>query len=305
MAEPQPLRKLAWDPATNPATAWAELRATAQRDDTRACLAAAERQADRVWIALHTGRLSVDVPATTVPARNADWYRLALSAYDVMHDAGAYRHLGHLQPRACAAAQPILEAWLNGPAPSHADRQGPHGVPETVAESLGVGHAVHHINAETHIAHLSTVVNAAQDAGVFGLPDHFVDLVTSPASSSTTPALRVVVDAPSGAAYASEPIELDTLLSPNRSGVEAITTALRRVADAATEALARHARAGRQAPPAEPRLDRVDGPTSRAFPELRVPAPMPQPDQPPSPDRGSLSPLGPDTDDNGPSRRRR
>jgi hypothetical protein len=306
MSDPPARRNLAWDAAINPSTAWAELRESARTDDERACVAAAERQADRVWIALHTGRLSVSVETTTVPARNADWYRLALSAYDVMHGSGAYRHLGQLHPRACAAAEPILAAWLNGPSPS--ERDGPGRAADTVAESLGIGHAIHHINSETQVAHLSTVVNAAQDAGMFGVPDHRVDLVTCSATSGTGTAVRVVIDGTWGAAHASKPLELDTLLSSGRTGVDAITTALRRIADVATEVFANQARHVWEAPPADPSLDRVDNPTSRAFPDLRLPPRSARLDESTAaPPPGLLSPNVPESrpDDNGPSPRQR
>jgi hypothetical protein len=96
MAEPAQRRTLAGDPATNPIAARSALRDDARTEDKRACLAVAERQADRVWIALHTGRLGLSVPATTVPPRSADWYRLALSAYDLVRESPAHRHLAQL-----------------------------------------------------------------------------------------------------------------------------------------------------------------------------------------------------------------
>src|SRR5688572_12534185 len=91
---------LAWHSHTNPAQAWTTVRNTAHTDEERACLAAASRQADRIWIALHSGQLG---PATDpVPPRDHGWYRLALSTYELLTASAAYRHLAQHRPWACA-----------------------------------------------------------------------------------------------------------------------------------------------------------------------------------------------------------
>src|SRR5262245_7648409 len=149
----QPNRSRAWDRASEPTAAWADLQRHAHSDEERACLAAATRQADRVWIALHTARLDLGHQAPTVPVRDADWRRLAISAYEVLRESGAYGHLAQIRTWACAAAEPIIAAWLNSPA--NPDQTGPDQATSTVAQRLGVGDPVNLINGDTQVAHLS------------------------------------------------------------------------------------------------------------------------------------------------------
>jgi hypothetical protein len=282
----QPL-STAWDRASKPTAAWKDLRQRAHTDEERACVAAASRQADRVWIALHTGRLRVGNAAAFVPPRNAEWHRLALSAYEVLRESTAYGHLAQLRPWACAAVEPIIAAWLRGPAAVQSGSGGNSGAGQvTVAQHLGVGDAVDLINADTQVAHLSTLLNAAQEAAVFGVPRHRVELVTTTEAHDASPVVRVVVDTPDGLAFASEPLELEVLVDPEATGVGAATAALRRVADVATGLFDSHARMMWQSPPSMPTLDQSAHPTGRAFPELNLheqaahpmpPTPAPEP----------------------------
>jgi hypothetical protein len=241
---------------------WVELRDHASTAEERACVAAATRQTDRVWIALHSGKLGR--PATGVPPRSAAWYRLALSQYEVLRTTGAYRHLAQVRTWACAAAEPVIAAWLNGPTDDG-----------TVAERLGVEDQVHLINDDTQIAYLSTLLNAAQDAAVFGVPGHRVELVRTATDPEHGPAVRVLVDTPSGPAMASEPLQLAVLIDPAAAGVEAATAALRRVADITTNLFTAHADAVWHHPPPAPTAG--DNPTIRTFPELRLGQDRPEP----------------------------
>src|SRR5258705_8022073 len=110
----RPTGSAAWDRTTNATRAWAALRRRAHTDEERACIAAATRQTDRVWIALHGGTLGPKTPI--VPSRNAAWYRVALSEFELLRESGAYGHLAQLRPLACAAVEPAIVAWLNSPA---------------------------------------------------------------------------------------------------------------------------------------------------------------------------------------------
>jgi hypothetical protein len=288
----------AWDRTTRPTAVWNELTRNAGTDEERACIAAATRQADRVWVALHTPRLlKLAIPTDggqagrTVPARNADWHRLALSAYEVLRVSAAYGHLAQLRPLVCAAVEPVLTQWLNSPDPaSPADQSGAR---VNVAQRLGIGDAVHQINGDTQAAHLSTVVAAAQDAAVFGVARHRVELVTAPGTSDAGPVVRVVVDTPHGLALASQPMQLGVLVDPTARGIDAATAALRRVADVVTGLFERHSSSVWHSPPPIPTLDRATSPTARAFPKLRLdqqaappvsptPSPVPSPTVTPS-----------------------
>ncbi|MDT5027811.1 MAG: hypothetical protein QOE61_4237 [Micromonosporaceae bacterium] len=289
----------AWDRHTDPIRAWTRLRQQASTDEQRACIAAATRQADRVWIALHNGQLG---PATaTVPPRDAGWYRLALSAFEVLTASAAYRHLARHQPWACAAAEPIIASWLSQPAgqpigQTAATTSGATSV--TMAQRLGIDDEIWPINADTQLDHLSTLVNVAQDAHVFGVPGHRIGLVRDAHHHNGATVVRLVVDAPRGPALASDPLHLAVLIDPDSRGIDAATAALRRVADIVTDMFISQARAVWNMPPPMPVDNRADTPTGRAFPELRLdqqaapalsPTPAPAPHVPPrgaTPDSG-------------------
>jgi len=293
-----PAPSTAWDRTTRPSKVWADLVRHASTDEERACLAAATKQADRVWVALHTPNLlhlaaaiiGNDGQATRpVPNRNADWHRLALSAYEVLRASAAYGHLARLRPLSCSAAEPVLAEWLSSPAPPRPGE--PNNPTQTVAQLLGVDDAVHRINGDTVAAHLSTLVSAAQDAAVFGIPRHRVELVTAPGTHDAGTVVRVLVDTPHGLALASEPMQLQVLIDPDATGIDAATAALRRVADVATGLFATHARAVWNDPPPAPTTNPTANPTARAFPKLRLDQQAAAPVPPrPAPDPGPAVP---------------
>jgi hypothetical protein len=253
----------AWDPDLHPGKEWAAL--TIRTDEDRAVIAAATRQTDRVWIALHNGLLGGPTPV--IPPRDDGWRRMALSAVEVLRASGAYRYLATRESWACAAAPPVLTAWLNAPADSAT----------TMAEQLGVGEAFHSINADTLIAHLSAVVHAAQAAARFGIPDHDITLTTIPGPE---PAVRVVVDSPRGVSLASPPVPLASLIDDQTHGVDRAVIALTRIADVVDRALAAYRHAVWHDPPAVP--DALRASTARGFPEMI----RTEPDLPPTPPSG-------------------
>jgi hypothetical protein len=231
---------------------WRALRDAAADEQQHACLAAAARQADRVWILLHNGELG---PATDVlPARGHQWHRLALAFHGVLRDSGAYAHLAHTRPRACAAAEPVIAQWLNSGDPQNPAEDG------TVAMRLGIGDAFHRVNADTQVAYLSTLVSAAQEAGVFGVPEHWVDVVMAAGSEGM---IRAVVDGPDGPALASSPIPLAELIGTTGDGIVAATAALHRIAETVTDLFSQFSQAVWHSPPPHPA-------PGRAFPEPRV-----------------------------------
>jgi hypothetical protein len=244
---PQPPPK----PATSATADWEHLRQSARAAEEHACLTAAAAHADRAWILLHDSTLGP--AATPIPPRGKPWQRLAVAFYDVLRTSGAYAHLANHRPWACAAAQPVLSAWL-----ASTDPTVDGGV--TVAQRLGVGDGFSDINTDTQLAYLSTLVEAAQDAAVFGVPAHRVSL------AATTDALtRIVVDPPHGPALATAPLPLLDLLPANESGVDGATAALRRVADAVTDLFRQQAHTVWTSPPPNPHAQ-------RAFPELHLEA---------------------------------
>jgi hypothetical protein len=231
---------------------WRALRDAAADEQQRACLTAAARQADRVWILLHNGELG---PATDVlPPRSLQWHRLALAFHGVLGDSDAYAHLAHTRPRACAAAEPVIAQWLNSRDPQDQAEDG------TVATRLGIGDAFHRVNTDTQVAYLSTLVTAAQEAGVFGVPDHWVDIVMAAGSEGL---VRAVVDGPDGPALASATISLTELIGTTGDGIVAATAALHRIAEIITDLFSQFSQAVWHSPPPRPA-------PGGAFPELRV-----------------------------------
>lgn len=96
------------------------------------------------------------------------WCRLAADTYHVLRINGAYAHIPPAEPERCLAERSTIETWLDAPAPGR-----PYA--STVADVLGL---VGDFTREPHVstAAVDRVLSDAQDAGVFGVPDHRVEL---------------------------------------------------------------------------------------------------------------------------------
>jgi hypothetical protein len=271
----QPHVAPAWAAGTDPARVWNDLRAGAHNDAERTCLAAAARQADRTWVAAAEGH--IDLAAVVELRRDAGWHRLALSAYGILHDSGAYGHLANRHPFACAAAEEVIRAWLCTPTDDDM----------VLMDDLRFRAGLDVFEPGTGDL-LTVLIDAAQTARVFGVPAHRVE-VCHAGTRDGVESVRLVVDPPTGPALASPPQPLTGLFDPDATALDAAVTALTRTARIVSGLFREHADAVWDTPPPMPVPDRAATPAARAFPELHLGQSPPPPAEPAEP----VTPPGP------------
>jgi hypothetical protein len=226
---------------SDPAAAWRELKGRALPADEHACRDLASRLAYRALLIARDGHPDLNPDAFLRVGRG--WHHLAWSAYTLLQEAGAFAHLAGQRPRACAAVEPILRAWLTGTS----TEPDTHGQP--IAALLHVGDAFTTLNDTTAADHLATLIRAGQDYAVFGVPGHTISL----AHSADGPGLvRIVVDPPHGPALATAPVAVTELMPTEVSGVDGAVAALVAVAARVTTLLVDHTRAAYTHPPGHP-----------------------------------------------------
>jgi hypothetical protein len=257
--------------AADAARAWTALTGQAKTPQQRACLATATAVTDRLWVLVHDGSLAgaVDV----IPPRDGQWCRLALSTYDHLLSASAYAQLAHARPYTCAAVDTAIDAWLR----STADAAPGDAPAATVAEHLGITDST----ATEPGRWLSTVVNAAQDARVFGVANHRIDILLGPGADATR-TVRVLVEPPHGPVLASPPVSLADLAGPHTAGIGSAVAALTGLGPVVDELFTAQQSATWHHPPPHPDADEQrPGP---GFPKLHEVAaaapPRIDPDQP-------------------------
>ena len=204
--------------------------------------------------------------------RDTGWHRLALSAYGILHDSGAYGHLAQRHPLACAAPEEVIRAWLRTPA--HDDL--------VLIDDLRFSAGVDVFEPATS-ALLTILIDAAQTARVFGVPAHRVEACHA-GTRDGVDTIRLIVDPPTGPALASPPQPLTDLFDPDTTALDEAVTALTRCARIVTGLFREHADAVWDNPPPMP--DRAATPAARAFPELHLgqsPAPPGAPGEPVTP----------------------
>jgi hypothetical protein len=237
-----------------------------------------------------------DAHAPTMRGDDA-WCQIACETYTRLHDAAAYGHRRPGGEPVCYADEDIIRAWLDAP-----------WVP--VDERLPTMLHAHGLDLrfdpdrQPAAASVTMLVSQAQDAGVFGIPDHRINLWRY-FGDGTFPehTYRVTVRPPDGPGITSSLIGADELPSPGRDPVAVIVGVLQGVADVANELLnasstgqaaavqAHRLRSG-EPPPAPPVPRGVEGHTvgtrGQAFPPLglhRTPAASAElPPSPPGPE---------------------
>ena len=259
----------------DPVAAWRELKGRALPADERACRDLASRLAYRALLVARAGHPDLNPDGFLRAGRG--WHHLAWSAYTLLRESAAFAHLAGQRPRACAAAEPILRAWLTGTS----TEPDTHGQP--IAALLHVGDAFTTLNDTTAADHLGTLIRAGQEYAVFGVPGHTISL----AHDADHPELvRIVVEPPHGPALATPPQPVADLLPTELSGVDGAVAALTAVAARVNALLVDHARAAFTHPPGHPSDPGLTRP-ARPFPALTViePAPTPPPSvsAPPNP----------------------
>ena len=253
----------------DPGAAWRELKGRALPADERACADLASRLAYRTLLIARAGHPDLNPDGHLRAGRG--WHHLAWSAYNLLRESAAFAHLAGLRPRSCAAAEPILQAWLTGTS----TEPDTHGQP--IAALLHVGDAFTTLNDTTAADHLGTLIRAGQEYAVFGVPDHTISL----AHSGDHPGLvRIIVEPPHGPALATPPLPVVDLLPTDASGRDGAVAALTAVAARVNALFVDHARAAFTHPPGH-LSDPEQARPARPFPSLTLNAP-PTP-SPPAP----------------------
>lgn len=121
----------------------------------------------------------------------------------------------------CAADQAAILSWLNSTA---------HGDPEyTVADELGIDDS---FGADSHFppAQMDALITAAQDAGVFGIPEHQVELWHVSDNDGRLDGHLIIVERPDGARLASHHLAPADLLDPQLRSFDAAVDLLQSAA---------------------------------------------------------------------------
>jgi hypothetical protein len=257
---------------------WTNLAMKADTERERAILDAAWKIADDANSELAAAR---NDPAGSPTVRGKAWCRLALSAHQRLHHAGAYTHLDPMAP-ACVADPQRIRDWLAGPSGMVGFEN------ETVAQvwDFDVFSA-----ADVH-GRLTNLIEQAQAAGVFGVPGHRVEVWHLAGDDLRLDGHLITVETPDGAQHASDHLPTDAVVAGDLRGADAVVDTLTGLASTIDTVLAR-SRAispGADVPVAGP------GPAPTARPFLPVVSVGPLPPQspqvlawaadPPTPPRG-------------------
>ena len=108
-------------------------------------------------------------PGTEDPIRGGDWWcRLAADTYHVLKTEGAYAHIPETQSGVCLADPASVRTWLAAPTPGGRLELTVGDVLDLTAEFTG--------EASLSAAAVDRLLATAQDAGVFGVADHRIEL---------------------------------------------------------------------------------------------------------------------------------
>jgi hypothetical protein len=163
---------------------------------------------------------------------DAYWCHVAVDTYRMLDAAGAYWHMTPGERSECYADDDLIRAWLDAPWVPPGDE------PQTMLQAGGLD-VEFEAGRLPDPASMTILVGLAQDAGVFGIPQHRVNLWryfgdgTMPAHTFT-----VTVRPPDGPGWASSFVGADHLLPPTRSPIDAIAGVLQGVAGVANRLLA-------------------------------------------------------------------
>ena len=259
-------------PGQDPARSWHTLylQATGAAPSVAACVAAAFRLADQVWRQVAADP-ALDTHIRVAVTGEQNWARTALAAYQHLADTRAYAHLDLAAPLRCWADPNRLRAWLT----TRSDLPGFTHI--TVAQSWSIDEEFTW-DTEGIGTRMATLIQQAQRAGVFGVPEYTIELrqvTTDDPATYTLIEHQVTLHTPSGAVLASHPIASDHLADDGLSGVDAALAVLANAADVVDELLdaERQLVAGGVEPGLEhPRLPRAVRP-NRGFAALDLTAP--------------------------------
>jgi len=174
-----------------------------------------------------------------VTRRDGAWFRRAVEVYERLRASGAPHHPdsgpartgpGHQPEQRCAADPETLRAWLGSPAAEQPE--------ESVAESLGI-YEDFSIDSDQLSGQMDGLLYAAQQAGVFGVPGHQVELWHVADNDHRVDGHLLTVDRPDGARLASYHLEPVDLIDPQQRGIGAALSVLDRAAVVIDQVLAR------------------------------------------------------------------
>lgn len=184
-----------------PDQAWQNVQAAATHamPSVKACIVAAACVADQIraqTVADQTG----DAQTRSIPINDTGWARIALAAYEQLRQGRAHAHLDVSALLRCTVETHRVRRWLTRlsdlPGFTH----------QSVAQTWAITDDDFHWEADDIATKLSTLVDQAQKAGVYGVPgytislrhvtsgdfdegvEHQVTLQTRPARSSPRPA---------------------------------------------------------------------------------------------------------------------
>ena len=190
-------------------------------------------------------------PGAGDPIRGGDWWcRLAADTYHVLNTEGAYAHIPDTPPGVCLADPAAVRTWLAAPTPGGRLELTVGDVLDLTADFTG--------EASLSAAAVDRLLATAQDAGVFGLAEHRIELhLLHPGGDGrgglalvTRPVFGYLVDLDSpgapaqprtqldlGPGWPTVPVHLNDLLPSGVTGADAAVTLLTRAADLVTAAL--------------------------------------------------------------------
>ena len=211
----------------HPISAWQALRqpASGAAASEAACLDAANRIIEDIDRRMpHPGGLVLTAEM---------WARIGLAAAHYLVASGAYAHLDAHEPWRCPVDEVRLRSWLT------ALSDLPGFSEFTVAETWNIDDDFTW-DAEGIGARMATLLEQAQRAGVYGVPDHTITIrqvTTDDPDAELLVEHQITLETPSGAVLASPPIPADHL-TDSFSGVDAAVAVLTNTAVIVNELLA-------------------------------------------------------------------
>lgn len=286
--------------ADDPVTRWQHIVESLSDDpDMRARLEVVARFADAtVAAAAGRGWLRPPVPPSGAPGADvgAAWAQVALAWYDVLTDVETRAKPDGPALR-CRADAAMLREWLHRPdTPADSpdvDLDGASPVSDeapTVAQGLGLDDF--DLYAFGKLARVTRLLQAAQDAGVFGVDGHRIAILHHASDRGHADEHYVLVTTPLRGTLCSPPVDTVELLSAHLSGVDAAVHVLTVIAEKVEQTLDQHSDVAHALwPAARPTSTRPSNPP-------RHPAEIPPidataPDPPPRDRTGKARPFRP------------